>query len=370
MNDEPHGNSTNGRKHPWSFSLGAVAGIPIRIHFTFLFLLLFLAWIEYNQGGHVVAELAFVLGIFGCVLLHELGHSLMAASFGIKTRDIVLYPIGGISSLSSMGTPHQEFWITAAGPAVNIVLAAITFVLAHATHTWNPLKTLDIENIPILQRLVIANIFLAIFNLIPAFPMDGGRLLRSALAGVIGKEHATRLAATVGQGFAILFGVWGFLHGDLILVFIAIFVFLAAGQENASTHAHSVLTGRKVREGMVDEYQTLHHSDTLGAAADEMIRSSQQDFPIVDGGGNVVGVLTRKGLLTGLASEGREAYVSGSMSREYETIGPDDSLEQAPSKLLAYKGQPVLVFNDGHLVGMITYENLMEYIMVREAAPR
>jgi len=355
---------------PWSFRLATVAGIPIRIHFTFALLLLYLGLEERARHGHVAAQLFFVVGVFGCVVLHELGHALTAQLYGIKTRDIVLYPIGGVASLSSLGTPKQEFWITAAGPSVNIVLAALFYAGAKLAGVWIPIgELLDPDNLPIVQRFWMVNLFLALFNLIPAFPMDGGRLLRSSLSWVIGRDRATRFAAGVGQVIALLFGAVGLFFSQTMLVLIAIFVFLAAGQESMATRAHTIVVGRRVREAMIDHFEALHHSDTLGVAAEKLLHSSQQDFPVVDGGDHVIGVLTRKGLLAGLAAGGRDAYVSEAMAREFDYVSPNDGLELAMAKLMANRDCPVLVFDEGRLVGLVTNEIVAEYLMIRELAP-
>ena len=366
-------------RQPWSFRLVTVAGIPIRLHLTFFLLLLFFAWVENLQGGDPLHIVLLLLALFGCVLLHELGHSLAARLFGIKTRDITLYPIGGVASLTSMGKGHQEFWITAAGPAVNVVIAIGLYVILQASGAWVPFiewtsqanahpEQNFIFQLPFLQQLCFYNVVLAVFNLIPAFPMDGGRLLRSLLSGIVGQGRATRFASLVGRGFAILFGIFGLLGGNFILVLVAIFIFFAAGQENVQTQTNVLLSGHRVHEAMIREFVVLHHADTLGDATDLLLRISQQDFPVVDAGGKVIGVLTRKGLISGISNEGRNAYVAGSMTRDFEVMRPEEDLEGVMPKLFGNRGAPVLVFDQDRLIGMITSEHLMEYLMVRRAA--
>jgi stage IV sporulation protein FB len=226
----------------WSLNIGSVAGTAIRIHVTFL---LFLAWIfgvNYFSGGPQVAwsSLLFVVLLFLCVLLHEFGHIFTARGFGVRTPDVILLPIGGVARLERIPEkPSEEFLIAIAGPAVNVVIALLLMAVGGANLSAGHLSsTLEASNVSMVDRLAAVNLFLALFNLIPAFPMDGGRVLRALLASRLGYVRATEIAAMIGQGVALVLGFLG-LFGNPLLLFIAIFVYLAASSE-----AHLVATGR------------------------------------------------------------------------------------------------------------------------------
>ena len=352
---------------PGAFQVATIAGIPIRIHFTFPLLLLLLAWVEAQQSGQVLLQLLFVLTLFGCVLLHELGHALVARSYGIRTTDITLYPIGGVARLQSMGSPNQEFWIALAGPLVNLAIAA-TLWLVLVGLTGQPPTANVLGEGAFLQRVFIANIILAVFNLLPAFPMDGGRILRAVLAQRLGKVRATEIAATVGQVFAVLFGIFGLLSLNLVLVLIAFFLFIAAAGEAAALQAEDALKGYRIRDAMITRFDTLQHGQLLGDAAELLIAGTQQDFPVVLGN-QVLGLLPRDRLLVFLARDGKEAYVSEAMVREFTRLSPDDDLTRAFEHFSSSR-QPILVFEDGQLVGMLTAENLSEFLAIHQSLRR
>ncbi|MCS6801415.1 MAG: site-2 protease family protein [Chloroflexota bacterium] len=368
MNGTASTNNTSPRRDPpptmGSFTIGRVFGIPIRIHFTFFLLLAFLGWLEAQQSGNVFLELAFIVSLFGCVLLHELGHALTARAYGIRTVDITLYPIGGIARLSSMGKPNQEFWIALAGPMVNVAIAAVLWggmvVVVGRPPALGPFFTEDF-----VQRVFIANVLLAAFNLLPAFPMDGGRILRALLAQRLGIARGTRIAATVGQMFAVVFGIVGLFSLNLFLVLIAFFLFIGASGEAVMAQTQDVLAGARVRDAMITRFDTLRHGQVLGDAAELLISGTQQDFPVVFGD-QVLGVLPRDRLLAALARGGRDTYVSEAMVRDFVRVTPNDDLAVALEHFASSR-IPLLVFDDGHLVGMLTPENVSEFVMIRQS---
>ena len=253
----------------WSIKLGKLLGIDVYLHFTFLLLLAFLGFVYWRATQNVEAALrgvAFIVALFGCVVLHELGHALMARRYGIKTRDITLLPIGGIARLEKMPEkPMQEFWVALAGPAVNVVIAAVLFVGLAATGGFTPVEEISVTGGSFWQRLMVLNLFLVAFNLLPAFPMDGGRVLRALLAMRLGRRRATAIAANVGQGMAILFGIVGFFYNPF-LIFIAIFVYLGAQAEAGMVEMQSALAGLRVRDAMMTRFRTLAAQDTLAKA--------------------------------------------------------------------------------------------------------
>lgn len=355
-------NSGNPPPSPWSLRIATVAGIPVRVHFTFFLLLFWVAWVPRQGGaGHSVA---LVLLVFLCVVLHEFGHALMARRFGIETRDITLYPIGGVASIKARPKPVPELWIALAGPAVNV---AILFVLTPALVLTGDLRPEQIQegNFTLLQGIWVANLMLVVFNMLPAFPMDGGRVLRAALSLRMGSDRATQTAAAIGQGFAVLFGLIGIFTGMLVLILVAFFVFLGAAQEAMATSNLTVVEGRRVSEAMMTRVATIGNGLTLNSAAQMLIQGAQQDFPVVMGG-EVLGILTRQDLARGLSKTGAHAYVAEYMDRNLKVLQPHEPLERV-FELMQNDRTPVLVMADGRLIGMVTAENLSEFIMLEQA---
>lgn len=231
-----------------SLKIASVFGIAVRIHVTFL---LFLAWIwfSYYQSGGLsgaVQGVLLILILFACVLLHEFGHAFAARGFGIKTPDITLYAIGGVARLNRIpDKPWQELIVAIAGPLVNVVIAAVLIFVIHVTTSLQEVEHLESPRIELLAKIASLNVFLVLFNLIPAFPMDGGRVLRALLAMVMSYTRATQIAARIGQGLALVFAIVGLfgipplgLRDNPFLVFIAIFIFVGAQQEAAMTRAN------------------------------------------------------------------------------------------------------------------------------------
>jgi Zn-dependent protease/CBS domain-containing protein len=353
----------------WSAKLGEFAGIKVYVHATFLILIAWVGFAHWQTEGTaqaVVEGVLFILALFACVLLHEFGHALTAKRFGIKTRDITLLPIGGVARLERMPEdPKQEFWVTMAGPSVNVVIAAGLFALLFLTGTLQPLETLTLTAGSFWERLMLLNIFLVVFNMIPAFPMDGGRALRALLAMRMDYTRATRIAASLGQGIALLFGLLG-LFGNPFLIFIALFVWIGAAQESAMTQMKSALGGIPLSDALITDFRALSPRDPLAHAVEFLLSGSQQDFPVLDGD-TVVGVLTRADLLTALAQRGEEAMVSDVMQRDFRTADPAEMIEVVLQRLQNHKCHTVLVLQREKLIGLITMENLGEFISVQAA---
>ena len=354
-------------RQAWSFRIATVSGIPIRIHFTFM---LFLAWIGISAGsGGGIAWTLFVVAIFFCVLLHELGHALVAKSLGVTTRDITLYPIGGVAMLDSRPQPKQELLISLAGPAVNLVIAIVLFVALMVTQGGIPAVKGGLEHTPILEALLIANLTLAVFNMIPAFPMDGGRVLRAALGLRMSEAMSTQIAGGIGQGLAVIFGIVGLFTQGYILMLIAFFVFLGASQEVSSTVTRSFLHGHILADAMQTNFKMMSSGESLQSAADMMIHGSQRDFPIMNGD-EVIGVLTRNQIAQGLAADGSTGYVAGWMIRNFKVAEADLPLEMALDMFPQNDTSPILVMEQESLIGMVTMENLSEFIMLEHAKAR
>ena len=350
----------------WSFRLGTVAGIPLYVHATFPLLLAWVVFLHARQGASLAATLRgllFVLALFACVVLHEFGHALVARRYGIVTRDITLLPIGGVARLTRMPRePGQELRVALAGPAVNVAIAFVLWVLlALSGGGVSPLQ-LGVADGPFLQRLLVVNVSLVVFNLLPAFPMDGGRVLRALLATRLPYVRATRIAATAGQGMALLFGFLGLMANPLLL-FIALFVWIGASQEAAAVEMGSSLAGIPVRRAMLTEFRVLHPEDTLQQAVAMILAGSQHDFPVVDQD-RVVGLLLRSELIAALARLGTAASVGSVMRTDFETATSEEALDAALPRLRTGPG-PMPVLDGERLVGLVTSENVGEFLAIQ-----
>jgi|ERR1035437_1209223 Zn-dependent protease len=353
----------------WSLKLGKLLGIDVYLHFTFLLLLVFLGFVYWRSTQNVEAALrgvAFIVALFGCVVLHELGHALMARRYGIRTRDITLLPIGGIARLERMPEkPMQEFWVALAGPAVNVIIVAVLLVGLAAADGFTPVKEISVTGGSFWQRLMVLNLVLVAFNLLPAFPMDGGRVLRALLAMRLGRRRATAIAANVGQGMAILFGIVGFFYNPF-LIFIGIFVYLGAQAEASMVEMQSALAGLRVRDAMMTRFRTLAAQDTLAKAVEELLAGSQQDFPVLENA-QPIGILRRNDLVKALAEGRRDAAVTESMSHDCETVDEATSLKSAVESMRERQCATVPVVAGGRVVGLLTLEHISEIIMVNAA---
>ncbi len=353
----------------WSWKMGEIAGIGIYMHATFLLLIGWVGvshWVEARNVALVVQGVGFILALFGCVLLHELGHALTAKRYGIKTRDITLLPIGGVARLERMpDDPKQELWVALAGPAVNVVIAAALYGWLRVSGAWEPLAELSVAKGSFVERLMVVNLFLAGFNLLPAFPMDGGRVLRAVLATRMDYVQATQTAAGIGQWMAFLFGFIG-LFSNPFLLFIALFVWIGAAQETSMVQMKTAMGGIPVRRAMLTDFRTLSPGDSLARAVELILAGSQQDFPVLDGG-QVVGVVTREDVVAGLAQQGQESPVSEVMRREFEVADASEMLEPVFLRLQSCKCRTLPVTRQGQLVGLVTTDNVGEFLMIQTA---
>lgn len=337
-------------------------GVPVRFHFTFLALLLFVVVLGSKQSG--IASIVYVVGLFASVVLHELGHALVGKLYGIRTIEIVIFPIGGVSRLEKTLQPNEEFWIALAGPVVNALLAGALLVYLYYRNQIVGLRELgDATDANLVQRIAFANMLLATFNLVPAFPMDGGRVLRAVLSHFKNPDDATRIAAWAGRMLGISLALYGLITMQYMLVFIAFFVYLGAAQEGAAAVGRTLTHGIPVRAAMITQFHTLPHGSTIRDAANLLLATSQQDFPVMHGE-QVIGLLPRNGLMRALASEGPDAYVTGALEREYLAFDPDMDLAQA-LPLMTQAGACALVMDGEHLRGLLTNENLSEFLMLR-----
>jgi Zn-dependent protease/CBS domain-containing protein len=356
----------------WSIDIGSIAGTKVRIHITFILFLIYIWGANYVTGGVGAAWTGtiFMLLLFVCVLLHEFGHVFAARGFGINTPDVTLLPIGGVARLERIPEePAKEFVIAIAGPLVNVAIALLLMGLSGAEVSGQSLAAVDRGVVPMADRLASVNLFLAAFNMIPAFPMDGGRILRSLLAIRLGFTRATEIAATVGQWFAFVLGFIG-LFGNPILIFIAIFVYLAAASEAQLAAVRAMSRGVPVGAAMITQFATLPAGAPIGDAVELLLRTSQTEFPVVDADGKLVGLLGRNDMIKALKAQGPEARVADVMIAEVPTIPARGRLDEA-FRLLQEKAAPAVGVVDaaGRLVGLVTSETIGEMLMVREALP-
>ena len=356
----------------WSVPIGTVRGTVIRLHLTFL---LFLGWIgvsHYAQGGvqAALSGIVFIVLLFVCVLLHEVGHVFAARRYGIQTPDVTLLPIGGVAQLERIPEkPSEELVVALAGPAVNLVIAlALTLILGGLP---SPESGTQVQNpaVSLLGRLAWVNVTLAVFNLIPAFPMDGGRVLRAMLAYRLGYGRATKIAAGVGQAVAFALGLAG-LFGNPMLLFIALFVYMGASAEASAVDVRERSRTLTVSDAAVTRFEVLSPTSSVEEAVEHLLRTSQHDFPVVDGGGRMRGVLTRDDMIRALRERGPDAPVLEVMRRDIPVVDEGRPLEEALRLMQAGTLPAVgIVARGGRLVGLVTPENVGELMMVQAARP-
>jgi len=341
-----------------SFTIAEVAGISIRIHVTFLLLVLFFGkWFF------------FILAVFFFVTLHELAHSLVARKFGIMVREITLLPIGGVASMTKMPEkPYQEFLISLAGPMTNIAIIVIFYF---------PLKNLVGHDVffaafrslfggvlltdnPgfIISEIYWINLMLAGFNLLPAFPMDGGRILRSVLAQKFGFHRATKIAVNFGHAFAILFAYFGLVQGRIMLLVIAVFIYMAASSEELQVDVKSFLRRFRVKDVLPQQYATVNETATLSNVLELMFHSRQEDFPVLDGNNNMTGFVTRYDVVNGIHKFGVGTPVSSVMRKDLPKVTESDALDRVQELLQSNEVKALPVTRDGAVVGIITADDI------------
>jgi Zn-dependent protease len=355
----------------WSIRLGTIAGIRLEVHVTFLLMLAGVALLTSTGPRDAFHTALHLLLLFACVVLHEFGHALAARRFGIRTREIVLLPIGGLARLERMPEkPEQEMVVALAGPGVNVVLATIFGGILFATGVRPENIIPRAAGEGTLEFLLFANVAMLLFNLVPAFPMDGGRVLRAGLAFFMPYARATRYASLVGQGFALVFAATGvFVFRNPVLVFIALFVFVTAGEERALVQTRSSLTGLPVSAAMVTAFVSLETRHELSYAVDLLLAGEQQDFPVLEDG-HLLGMLSRDDLLRGMRAEGPESPVGRLVRLDVPPLEASMPLDAALQRMSAARQNALPVVSRGRLVGLLTVENIRELLLVLEARQR
>ena len=355
----------------WSITIGRFGGTEVKIHITFVLLLAWIAFSGWARGGPAAAldSTLFIVLIFACVVLHEFGHIVAARRYGIRSPEVTLLPIGGVASMQRLPTkPGQELVVALAGPAVNLVIGTLLFLALGPLHPAD-LAQIDNPNLSLVSRLALANIFLFVFNLIPAFPMDGGRVLHALLAMRIGGPAATEVAAKIGQALALVFGFLG-LFGNPLLLFIAIFVYMAAAGEAQMSAARQALKGLSVGEAMETRFTPIPIEANLTQAVDALLATAQHEFPVVDAFGKPIGLLTREDILSALRKHGGEEPASAFMRSGVDSVRPSAPIESVFERLQDPKSAALYVTDaDGAIVGLLTRQALAEVMLIRSARP-
>lgn len=358
----------------WSFRVARVSGIDIRIHATFFLILVLGAyqWGAPHGAAGAVFGAVLMLALFACVTLHELGHSLVAQVFRIPVREIVLLPLGGVAMLGkNPDKPYQELLIALAGPAVNVVLAGVLFLTVGG---GVGLGLLDPRGLvpgvaqqpgveALLAWLLLANVSLVLFNMIPAFPLDGGRVLRAAMAMVVPFAKATRWAAALGQLIAVALGTFGVLSGNFLLVLVAVFVFFGAGAETAHAESKTVLQTLRVGDAYNRHALVLHPADRLGRVVDYILTSYQPDFAVKMGRG-LLGVVTREDALNALDGAADDPPVTGLMHREVLRVEAGMSLHEVREALARGGERIAAVYAGDSFLGLVSIEDIAEAFVV------
>lgn len=364
----------------WSIKLFSIKGIEVKVHLTFLLILIWAAYswgVQAGQGttgalfGVVVTVLLFV-----CVTLHELAHSLTAMRYGATVREITLLPIGGVAQMEEIpAKPAQELKMSLVGPLTNIAIAILLILICLPLEVHSMMSVGELFQLlgttswrGLVAYLVSANLALGLFNLLPAFPMDGGRVLRAFLAMRMDYARATAIAVLVGQGLALLLGLWGFMSGGFTLIFIAIFVYLGAGQEGRMVEVKSVLEEMRVHQAMSRPVQSLTPTDPVTRAVELILQGLQADFPVLEGG-RLVGMLTEGDVLSALHKEGANLPVAQVMRRQFPIARPEESLSEVQERMSAPGLRTLPVVERDQVVGLLTSQDINEAYRLLKVLP-
>ncbi len=354
----------------YSLSLGRPFGIKISIHWTFLLLILWIVAINVRQGAstpEVIMSILFILTLFLCVTLHELGHALTARRYNVETKGITLLPIGGMAHIQEMPEkPKEEIMVTLGGLVVNIIIAMILWAVISLVPAYSfnvDLERVNSQNFWVL--LMYVNLFIVIFNIIPAFPMDGGRLLRAALSYKFSRLEATKYAMMSGQVFGAIFAIAG-LFINPFLVIIGIFVFIGARVEYSQVKFRTILSDYKVKDIILKDYTSFSADDPLQKAVDKLLNSREVGFLVVKEE-DVVGILSKDNIISGLSDYGKEGKVQQVMTKEFDRVEGSDSLSKVMMDMQKNKYDILPVFDNGNIIGVLDQENIQEFIMVHSA---
>lgn len=354
----------------WSLYIGKISGIKIFIHWTFFILVLWIIFSGASRGytfGEILFNLGFIAAVFACITIHEFGHALTAKRFNFNTRDITLLPIGGLARMEGLPErPLHEFLVAIMGPAVNIVIALILFVGLKLTNEFPAsINDLEITSGTFWFGLFIINIFLALFNLIPAFPMDGGRILRALLSIKLTRARATRIAAYVGQFIAMVFVLIGLLNNP-ILALIGLFIFIGAQAEAEMEVAKEVLDNIKVKDLLMRHYSVLRPDEPISKAVSLLLDSQEKSF-LVKSDNEVKGIVSKNQIIEGLLSFGKDAPVGDVMQTNFLSLHLEDEINKVMRKFSNGANTLFPVIEHGEVIGVLNLENINEFVQIQTA---
>ncbi len=358
----------------WTLNLGKLLGVQIKVHWTFFLLLGWVVYIDYSQGNDIntmMMNIVYVLSIFFCVVLHEMGHIQMARKYGINTKKITLLPIGGVASLEKIPeNPRQELWVALAGPFVNIIIAAIIFPFLSDLASYIP-EDISSENTSFMIgdhfwfSLFSVNLLLVVFNMIPAFPMDGGRVFRALLAMKMGRLQATNVASTVGQFAAVFFLIIGLFYNP-ILILIAVFIFFGAKGEHHMVQQTELLRGHKVSEAMITHFEMVDIRKKISGMTDLLISNSDDIF-LVMSNKEFKGIVRRKDLLSAIKEDKTDLTLKDLLRTDFDTVKPTDNLSKI-LPMIRKHGQSTFPVLDGkEPKGIISLDSIQRYMAVQGA---
>ena len=359
----------------WSFPIARLFGSELRVHATFFLILIWAGWIGHGQGGSAgaIENVLFILALFACVVAHEYGHALMARRYGIRTPDITLLPIGGMARLERMPEkPAQEIAVALAGPAVNVVIWAVLMLVLGGRTVPLDAMLAGGDARAFLSRLAGVNLFLVVFNMLPAFPMDGGRVLRAALATRMGRVRATQVAAGAGRVLAIGMGFLGLMAGNPVLVLIGVFIFLAAGAEAQDVSMRGVFARFAARDAMITRFEALHPEDTLHGAGQALIRTTQAEFPVLDAEERPLGLLTRARIFAAIGDPAAQMTRLNAIPLDpLPCVALLTPLPHLLDLMHAHGAGAVAVCGqDGRVLGYVSRENLGEFLILHGRDPQ
>lgn len=363
----------------WSSTIFRINDVTIKIHVSFLLLLGYQAWSWRNHGYvGMLFGMGITLLLFACVMLHELGHALAAKSVGIPVREILLLPIGGIAYLSRRPRqPIHELWIAIAGPLVNVAIAVLLFPFVPTTDIGSTLSVVALpapDAIPswsvAISSLFVANIMLVLFNMLPAFPLDAGRVLRALMAMIISERQATTVATLIGQGVAVMIGIIGVLNSNIMLPLTAMLIFLRAGNEQSETQARTMLETHLVGDTYNRNAITLSPADRTSRVVDYILTSYQPDFAVLQGN-QLLGIVTREDVLNALASNPRDIYVAEIMQRDVTKVAHTFTLDDVRTTIsAANNGEVAAVFRGDEFLGLVSLTDIAEALAVIDYVSR
>lgn len=369
-----------------SLQIARLFGIPVRIHWTFSLIFLWILYVGQNSFGHFNWEIiawttASILALFVCVILHELGHALAARKFGVNTRNILLLPIGGLAVLDRLPEkPFHEFLVALAGPAVNVILAIgfspllliipfdrreriFSYILQEPNVFLRDITYLD----GFLFGLVVLNLLVAVFNLLPAFPMDGGRILRSLLSMRMERVKATRFAAFLGQFLAGLLVIFGLINENYAAAIIGVFIFFTASNEYRSIRNESLLKQFKVKDIFRPVFTKLYLGDPLILAVDQLRRGMEKHFLIFDEWQNLAGILPESRIVQAMKNdEASQKEVSQVMKETFTKLNPEEALHDVLSIMHRQEMDILPVYDRGKLLGVVDIDGMEHFLQLQQ----